>query len=207
MHRALGYATREAYARERLGMDPTRARSLVRLERASEQNPAFARAYREGALSRVKAGVLAPLVSLDPLGWFVGDWVSWADRVTVRRLREDVDQAVALAETDPLVFRQGGGLPAEARDDRAIGAKRDRPEESPATADPAAGITGPEADDEAGGPDRAIGAKRGVPARTAGSASSAPPTSSSCSTRSCAPFAGAWSGSRGGFPRQARPWG
>ena len=37
-HRALGYRTREAYARERLGMDPTRARSLVRLERAAAES-------------------------------------------------------------------------------------------------------------------------------------------------------------------------
>ena len=142
VHRSLGYATREGYARERLGMDPTRARSLVRLERAAEQNPLFGRAYREGSLSRVKAGALAPLVDLDPLGSFVGDWVSWADRVTVRRLREDVDQAVALAEVDPLVFRQSGGLPAEARGDRVIGANP----------------IGPETDAEAGGSDRAIGA-------------------------------------------------
>ncbi len=55
VHRALGYTTREAYARERLGMDPTRARALVRLERAAVQSEPFARTYRTGALSWVKA--------------------------------------------------------------------------------------------------------------------------------------------------------
>ena len=122
VHRALGHATREAYARERLGMDPTRARALVRLERAAVQSEPFARAYRSGALSWVKASVLAPLVTFDPLGWFVGDWVGWAERVTVRRLGEDVERALALAETDPEGFRQNGGLPPEAHEDREIGA-------------------------------------------------------------------------------------
>ena len=90
----------------------------------------------------MKASALAPLVDLDPLGSFVGDWVSWADRVTVRRLREDVDQASALAEVDPLAFRRSGGLPAEARGDRAIGANP----------------MGAETHVPAGGPDRVIGA-------------------------------------------------
>jgi hypothetical protein len=122
VHRALGYATREAYARERLGMDPTRARSLVRLERAAVRSGPFARAYRTGALCGVKASVVAPLVSVDPLGWFVEDWVAWAGRVTVRRLREDVERALALSETNPESFRRDGGLPPEAREDREIGA-------------------------------------------------------------------------------------
>jgi len=139
VHRALGHATREAYARERLGMDPTRARALVRLERAATRSEAFADAWRTGALSWVKAGVLAPIVSADPLGDFVDSWVAWAQRVTVRRLRSDVDYAVTVAETDPAAFRSSGGLPAEARtsgagdaehragDDREIGAGSNRP--------------------------------------------------------------------------------
>ena len=90
-HRALGYATREAYARERLGMDPTRARALVRLERAAALSEPFARAYRTGSLSAVKAGILLPLVSADSLGRFMAAWVAWAVRVTVRRLRGDVE--------------------------------------------------------------------------------------------------------------------
>jgi hypothetical protein len=123
LHRMLGYRTREAYARERLGMDPTRARALVRLERAAMQSGPFARAYRSAELSGVKAGLLVPLVSVDPLGRFTEEWVAWAKQVTVRRLREDVDWALTLEDTDPAEFRRTGGLP----DDREIGAKHRNP--------------------------------------------------------------------------------
>jgi hypothetical protein len=127
VHRAIGYRTREAYVRERLGMDPTRARALVRLERAAVANEPFARAYRSGDLSWVKADLLVPLVKADPLGHFIGDWVAWAKQVTVRRLREDVEWALALADTDPVAFRQSGGLPAEIRGDREIRAQHREP--------------------------------------------------------------------------------
>jgi hypothetical protein len=82
LHRALGYRTRESYARERLDMDPTRARALVRLERAAMASEPFARAYRSGALSWVKAGLLVPLIGVDPLGHFMEEWISWAQQVT-----------------------------------------------------------------------------------------------------------------------------
>jgi hypothetical protein len=95
-------------------MDPTRARTLVRLERAAAASEPFARAYRTGALSWVKAGILVPLVSCDPLGLFMKDWVAWAEQVTVRRLREDVEWALALEETDRAAFQRTGGLPPEA---------------------------------------------------------------------------------------------
>src|SRR5438093_4428783 len=127
VHRALGYPTREVYVRERLGMDPTRARARVRLERAAVLSEPFARAYRTGALSWVKAGILVPLVVSDPLGRFVADWVAWAERVTVRRLRDDVEWALALQETDPVAFAQSGGLPPEARGEREIGAPQRDP--------------------------------------------------------------------------------
>ena len=137
-HRALGYRTREAYARERLGMDPTRARALVRLERGAVGSEPFAAAYRSGALSWVKAGLLAPLVSADPLGRFMKDWVAWAQQVTVRRLREDVDWALTLEDADRDAFHRTGGLPPEARGqsaaDREIGARDRDPEEDMSSA-------------------------------------------------------------------------
>jgi hypothetical protein len=156
-HRARGYASLEAYARERLGMDPTRARALVRLERTAALNEAFARAWRTGALSWVKAGLLVPLVRADPLGGFVEEWVVWAGRVTVRRLGEDVERALALAETDPLEFRRGGGLPPEAREgaDREIRALVKEPEGEPAEVGPGAGVPLAEGCEEG---DREIGA-------------------------------------------------
>jgi hypothetical protein len=122
----------------------------VRLERAAVESESFARAYRSGALSGVQASVLVPLVSADSLGWFVEGWVAWAERVTVRRLTEDVEVAPALSETDPEVFRRDGGLPYEARENRGIdtprrGRKRDLSEScsvrfiGPATAGEALG--------------------------------------------------------------------
>ena len=161
VHRALGYATREAYARERLGMDPTRARALVRLERVAGDSRAFAEAYRSGALSWVRADVLAPLVAFDPLGRFVDEWVAWAGRVTVRRLREDVEEALALAETDPRAFRRDGGLPPEAREEREIGAQPRGAEGHSLEAD--AGRSAPRRapqEEDAVRPDREIGAQR-----------------------------------------------
>ena len=80
VHRALGFTTREAWVRERLGMDPTRGRALVRLERACAESPPLARAWRTGALFWVNAAALVPLVSADPLGRFAADWVRWAAR-------------------------------------------------------------------------------------------------------------------------------
>jgi hypothetical protein len=166
LHRALGYASREAYARERLGMDPTRARALVRLERAALACEPFARAYRSGALSWVKAAELAPLLSADPLGRFMADWVVWAGRVTVRRLRDDVEHAIALAETDHAAFHHGGGLPAEARssgyDEREIRAAASTLRESTRVG----GGGGFSLGDVAGGDDREIGAAAREPHET-----------------------------------------
>jgi hypothetical protein len=102
-------------------MDPTRARALVRLERAAVLSEPFARGYRTGALSWVKADILVPLVSSDPLGRFMEEWVAWAGQVTVRRLREDVEWALALEETDPVAFRRRGGLPPEAWGEPGMG--------------------------------------------------------------------------------------
>jgi hypothetical protein len=164
LHRALGYASREAYARERLGMDPTRARALVRLERAALASAPFARAYRAGSLSWVKAAVLVPMVSADPLGCFMEDWVAWARRVTVRRLREDIELALALAETDPVAFRCDGGLPAEARgkardegevrDEREIGAAARSLSEPVISGDMTGGDVSAAGDREIGAPAR-----------------------------------------------------
>jgi hypothetical protein len=148
LHRALGYRTREAYVRERLGMDPTRARALVRLEHAAAASEPFARAYRSGALTWVKADLLVPLVKADPLGRFMADWVAWARQVTVRRLREDVEWALALEDTDPEAFRQSGGLPAEVRGGREIRADKKEPARD--------GVTPP--GDSEPEPDREIGA-------------------------------------------------
>ena len=84
------------FAREALGMSASKARSLLRLERAGEVCPELRIAWRRGRLSWVKAQCLAPLLLLDLPGEWRPIWVAWAERVTVRRLEQDVERALLL---------------------------------------------------------------------------------------------------------------
>ena len=84
------------YAQEQLGMPASKARALIRLERAAEVCPELAEAYRSGRLSWVKARCLLPLLLLDLEGAWRPLWVAWAERVTVRRLEQDVERALLL---------------------------------------------------------------------------------------------------------------
>ncbi|TMA25446.1 MAG: HNH endonuclease [Deltaproteobacteria bacterium] len=94
------------YAPESLGMSARKARALIRLERASEVCPELRDAYRSGRLSWVKAHCLLPLLLLDVDGEHRPIWVSWAERVTVRRLERDVERALLLrAAHDRAWFR------------------------------------------------------------------------------------------------------
>ena len=83
-------------AREHLGMSATKARILLRLERAGDACPELRRAYRSGRISWAKARVLLPLLLLDIDGAWRPAWVAWAERVTVRRLEQDVERALLL---------------------------------------------------------------------------------------------------------------
>ncbi len=112
LHLARGFPTFEAYARERLGLSPRKARALRRLERAADRCPALAEAYREGTLSWAQAHVIAPLLFLDGAPFWGGSWVERAELVSVRRLEDDVERALLLAESDPGTFRVTGGVPA-----------------------------------------------------------------------------------------------
>ena len=85
-----------SFARERLGMSPRKARALLRLERIGELCPTLQAAFRDGTLSWVQAQALAPLVLLDEAGSWRTAWVRFAGQVTVRRLEETVDQALAV---------------------------------------------------------------------------------------------------------------
>jgi hypothetical protein len=51
LYRCHGFESLEAYAREHLGMAAGKARTLLRIERASELCPALSEAYREGRLT------------------------------------------------------------------------------------------------------------------------------------------------------------
>jgi hypothetical protein len=116
-YRSLGLRDMEAYARERLGVSPRKARALLRLDRAGRVCPELARAYRTGKLSWVQAQTLLPILFSDLLPddarrWRRA-WVGWAVRVTVRRLEEHVERALLLRETDPEAWSATGGLPAQ----------------------------------------------------------------------------------------------
>ncbi len=110
--RRLGYPSWETYLRERLGLDPSWGRGLLRIERVARASPRFARAYREGELSALQAQALAPLVlaELDE-GWLPA-WVERARDFSLRRLRDDVDKALATRDTDGAAWLATGGLPS-----------------------------------------------------------------------------------------------
>ena len=106
--------TLAGYAGERLGMSASKARALLRIERAGDVCPELREAFRHGRLSWVKAQCLVPLLLLDIPGELVpgelagGEpsneapadwrhrWIVWAERVTLRRLEADVERALLL---------------------------------------------------------------------------------------------------------------
>ncbi len=120
LHHEAGYRSLDELARERLGLSPRRARMLLRLARAGEGMPLLARAWREGRLSWVKAHALVPVLALSKR--FAGEWIARAERVTARRLEEDVDAALVLADEDPVAFEASGGVPGRLPEGRQAGA-------------------------------------------------------------------------------------
>jgi hypothetical protein len=104
-------------ARDHLGISPSKARSLVRVERAGDVCSELRSAYRSGRLSWVKARILIPLLTLDVDGgnWRDG-WVAWAQRVTVRRLERDVERALLLRAGHHFAWQRCKRDPARAQD-------------------------------------------------------------------------------------------
>jgi len=96
-----GFRTVDAYVRERLGLSPRKTRALLRLERAGDFCPPLRAAYRDGRLSWVQAQVLLPLLWLEASAPYRASWIEFAERVSVRRLEDDVDRALALEEFEP----------------------------------------------------------------------------------------------------------
>ena len=97
----LGFRSLDAYARERLGMSPRKARALLRLERACALAPVLGDAWREGRLTGSKAQALVPLVLEAASEPFHAAWLERAAEVTVRRLEDDVEHALATGVLDP----------------------------------------------------------------------------------------------------------
>jgi hypothetical protein len=135
---ALGYRQREAYQRERLGLDPSWCRALLRIERAACLSPAFAHAWRAGELSFSQAAALVPLLHAELPEASVVAWVRRAQEYSLRRLRDDVETTLVRRECAPEAWLPCGGLlelddagradtdsesVAQAEDDREIGAK------------------------------------------------------------------------------------
>jgi hypothetical protein len=130
VYRALEYATLAAYVQDELGMSVRKAQMLLRIERVAPLCEEFERSYRSGELSWAKADVLAPILERDTLGRWHRAWVEHALGVTVRRLRDDVERACELLDTDPERWQQTGGLQDPPEDGAQTCAKPDDPEES-----------------------------------------------------------------------------
>jgi hypothetical protein len=114
LHLACGCATLETFARERLGISPRKARALLRLERAAAVCPELLAAFRAGRLSWVQAHALVPVVLLEASRPWRTAWVEWAERVSVRRLEDDVELALTRGELAPAsAGRQTGAQPRE----------------------------------------------------------------------------------------------
>jgi hypothetical protein len=79
------------------GVSPRKLRALVRLDRVGDRCPALREAFQEARLSWVQANALVGLLSLPETAPFRAGWVTWAERVTVRRLHQDVDAALEAA--------------------------------------------------------------------------------------------------------------
>lgn len=110
LYRAAGHRSLEAYVREALGMSPRKAWALLRLERACSAAPALREAWRGGQLSWVQAHALVPIVLAEGAERWHAEWIERAVRVSVRRLEEEVEAAVALCDVDPAAFEATGGL-------------------------------------------------------------------------------------------------
>jgi hypothetical protein len=111
LHRRSGHASLAAFARERLGMSERKARALVRIARATAGCPELGAAFGTGALSWIQAQALLPLLLAPECAPFRAAWVARAQRVTVRRLDEDVDAAQLRLVGDPDGFLAGAGAP------------------------------------------------------------------------------------------------
>ncbi len=110
------------YVRERLGISERKARALVALERQSWSAPALGEAYRAGTLSWLRALTVLPVASDET----AAAWVTRAQEVTVRRLSDEVEWALAIrVPFDPVAPpTPGAALPEADRQVCAGSARR-----------------------------------------------------------------------------------
>ena len=86
LHRELGFACFERYARERLDLAPRTARRLVSLARVEHRAPEAASAFRTGRITAFQAQAIARVADLES----ARAWVERARAVSLRRLLDDV---------------------------------------------------------------------------------------------------------------------
>jgi hypothetical protein len=110
LHRARGFGTLDAWARERLGIAPRKLRALLRLARAARRWPALFDAFRAGRLSWVQAHAVLPALAVAPSPAAAREWVERAAALSVRRLREVVD-AARLGSAAPEAGERQTGAP------------------------------------------------------------------------------------------------
>ncbi len=91
LERVFGFASWSAYVTERLGCSTRKARALVALERRGFTAPELLDAYRAGQLSWLRALTVLPVVSEST----APAWLERAQAVTLRRLADEVEWALA----------------------------------------------------------------------------------------------------------------
>jgi hypothetical protein len=107
LYRVLGFRSLSRYCRENLGMSVRWAHNLIALERRLIELPHLERAYREGALSWVKASEIARIAQPET----ETAWIHLGRSITVRRLRDEVALALADIENESLPWDARRGLP------------------------------------------------------------------------------------------------
>jgi hypothetical protein len=101
LYRATACSSLGEFAREWLGMSPSKADALLRLERACQIAPPLREAYRAGRLSWAQAQQLVPLVKREDAEPWCAAWVAPAEQISVRRLGDEVARALALGTLEP----------------------------------------------------------------------------------------------------------
>jgi hypothetical protein len=107
LERLLGFPSVAAYARERLGLSPSKVRGLVAIERKTWEVPDFGVAYEAGDLSWVRALTLLPVLAEGTAAS-----TARAQAVTVRRLVAEVDWSLDQWDANPAQAMPLGPPPA-----------------------------------------------------------------------------------------------
>jgi hypothetical protein len=103
----IGYARAGDHGRERLGLSARELADLARVDTALRTLPRLEAALVSGELPWTKVRLVARAARPDE-----GErWIAFARRVSVRRLHDDVDRALLLADGDAGLFAQTGGVP------------------------------------------------------------------------------------------------